>query len=268
MGLCRRRRDAGDRRRQRRRSRRVCCARAQRHGDGRAISRKCDFSPSRSSACSCCAALRPMARWCCCRAPATASSPRCRRGCSIICCGRTCSISRTAIPASSSRGLSLAANGVRDSLQVLVQGLARDVLSVAGLVAVMFWRDPLIAVLALCALPVAALFLGRVIRRVRAFAKRSFDGSTQIMQTMAETVLGMRIVKSFNLEDEMRERMSAAIRIVERSANRMAAGGAACDADGRFARRAARSALPSSMARGASASAMATSARSSRSSAR
>jgi ATP-binding cassette, subfamily B, bacterial MsbA len=123
--------------------------------------------------------------------------------------------------------LSLAANGVRDSLQVLVQGLARDVLSVAGLVAVMFWRDPLIAFLALCTLPLAALFLGRVIRGVRAFAKRSFDGSTQIIQTMAETVLGMRIVKSFNLEDEMRARMSASVRIVERSANRMAAGGAA-----------------------------------------
>ena len=100
-------------------------------------------------------------------------------------------------------------------------------LSVAGLIAVMIWRDPLIAVLALSVLPIAALFLGRVIRRVRGFAKRSFDGSTQIMQTMGEAVLGMRIVKSFNLEDVMRERMGRAIRVVERSANRMATGGAA-----------------------------------------
>jgi ATP-binding cassette, subfamily B, bacterial MsbA len=122
--------------------------------------------------------------------------------------------------------LALAANGVRDSLQVLAQGIARDSLSVAGLVAVMIWRDPLIAFMALCVLPVAALILGRVIRRVRAFARRSFDGSTQIMQTMSETVFGMRIVKAFNLEDMMRKRMDAAIRVVERSANRMAAGGA------------------------------------------
>jgi len=123
--------------------------------------------------------------------------------------------------------LSLAANGVRDALQVLIQGIARDMLSVAGLIAVMIWRDPLIAILALSVLPIAALFLGRVIRRVRGFAKRSFDGSTQIMQTMGETILGMRIVKSFNLEDVMRERMANAIRIVEHSANRMARGGAA-----------------------------------------
>jgi ATP-binding cassette, subfamily B, bacterial MsbA len=122
--------------------------------------------------------------------------------------------------------LALAANGVRDSLQVLVQGIARDALSVAGLVSVMIWRDPLIASMALCVLPIAALFLGRVIRRVRAFARRSFDGSTQIMQTMGETVLGMRIVKAFNLEDVMQKRMQTAIRVVERSANRIAAGGA------------------------------------------
>ncbi len=123
--------------------------------------------------------------------------------------------------------LALAANGVRDSLQVLVQGLARDMLSVAGLIAVMIWRDPLIAILALSVLPIAALILGRVIRRVRAFAKRSFDGSTQIMQTMSEAVFGMRIVKSFNLENVMRDRMARAIQVVERSANRMATGGAA-----------------------------------------
>jgi ATP-binding cassette, subfamily B, bacterial MsbA len=123
--------------------------------------------------------------------------------------------------------LSIAANGVRDSLQVLVQGIARDGFGVAALVVIMLWRDPIIGGAALFGLPIAAVFLGRVIRRVRSFARHSFDGSTQIIHTMGETVLGMRIVKAFNLEDEMRARMSAAIRVVERSANRMAAGGAA-----------------------------------------
>ncbi|HEV3045227.1 MAG TPA: ABC transporter ATP-binding protein, partial [Roseiarcus sp.] len=122
--------------------------------------------------------------------------------------------------------LALAANGVRDALQYVIQGMARDALMVVALIGVMVFRDPLLAVLALCVLPIAALFLGRVIRRVRAFARRSFDGSTSIMQTMTETVLGMRIVKAFNLEDAMRKRMSTAIKEVERSANRISAGGA------------------------------------------
>ena len=121
--------------------------------------------------------------------------------------------------------LAFSANGVRDSLQLVVQGFARDLFSLIGLVVVMIWRDPLIAGVALTALPIAALLVGRILRRVRQFAKRSFDGSTMIVQTMGETVLGARIVRSFNLEGEMRERMANAIRTVERSANRIAAGG-------------------------------------------
>jgi ATP-binding cassette subfamily B protein len=121
--------------------------------------------------------------------------------------------------------LAFAANGVRDSLQLVIQGFARDLVSVTGLVIVMIARDPVIAGGALLALPVAALVIGRILRRVRRFAKRSFDGSTLIVQTMGEAVLGTRIIKSFNLESVMRQRMSGAIRTVERSANRIAAGG-------------------------------------------
>jgi subfamily B ATP-binding cassette protein MsbA len=121
--------------------------------------------------------------------------------------------------------LAFAANGVRDALQLVVQGFARDLVSVSGLLFVMIVRDPTMAAGALLALPVAAFFVSRILKRVREFAKRSFDGSTLIVQTMGETVLGARIVRSFNLEGEMRERMSRAIRTVERSANRIAAGG-------------------------------------------
>jgi ATP-binding cassette subfamily B protein len=120
--------------------------------------------------------------------------------------------------------LALAANGVRDTLQLVVQGGARDALTVMGLVVVMIVRDPVIAIGALCALPILTLLVGRIIRKVRLFAKRSFQGSTQIMQTMGETVLGVRIIKAFGLEDEMRARMAQAIRSVERAANRIAAG--------------------------------------------
>jgi ATP-binding cassette subfamily B protein len=121
--------------------------------------------------------------------------------------------------------LAFAANGVRDALQLVIQGFARDLVTVTGLVFVMLARDPKMALGALLALPVAAFFVSRILRRVREFAKRSYEGSTQIVQTMGETVLGARIVRSFNLEGEMRERMSRAIRTVERSANRIARGG-------------------------------------------
>jgi len=120
--------------------------------------------------------------------------------------------------------LVLAANGVRDSLQLVVQSGARDLLTIVGLGAVMIYQDPLVAAGAVCALPILIFFIRKIITKVKRFAKRSFQGSTQIMQTMSETVLGARIIKAFNLEPEMRERMTRSVRTVEGSANRIAAG--------------------------------------------
>ncbi len=120
--------------------------------------------------------------------------------------------------------LVLAANGVRDTLQLVVQSGARDLLTIVGLGAVMIYQDPVVAAVAVCALPILVFFIRKIIIRVRRFAKRSFQGSTQIMQTMSETVLGARIIKAFNLESEMRERMARSVRTVEGSANRIAAG--------------------------------------------
>ena len=120
--------------------------------------------------------------------------------------------------------LVLAANGLRDALQLVVQSAARDSLQLIGLAAVMFREDPLVAAGALCVAPVLIFFIRRILSRVKRFAKRSFHGSTQIMQTMSETVLGARIVKAFGLQAEMRARMAQSVRTVEGSANRIAVG--------------------------------------------
>jgi len=117
-----------------------------------------------------------------------------------------------------------AAGSVRATLQSLIMGLSRDVLTLVGLVVVMFIHDPMLATLSLLALPVGGLLLSRLMSRVRRFARRSYTGSGAIMQIMQETVLGSRIVKSFSLEGYMRERMSSAVREVEKASNRVAAG--------------------------------------------
>ena len=119
--------------------------------------------------------------------------------------------------------LALAAGGIRDTLQALVTSFSRDALTLIGLVAVMIVQDPMMSAIALSVMPVAALVLGRLIRRIRKYARRSIDGSSDIMEIMQETVLGARIVKSFNLESLMQTRMRAAVNDVRRSANRMAA---------------------------------------------
>ena len=120
--------------------------------------------------------------------------------------------------------LSLAATGIRDTLQILITSVGRDILTLLGLMIVMFVQDALMALVALFLLPLGAYRLSRLIKRVRLFAKSSFDGSTRILRIMQEALQGMRMVKSFNLEPLLTGRMLAAISEVELSANRMAAG--------------------------------------------
>ena len=120
--------------------------------------------------------------------------------------------------------LALAANGVRDVIQLVLTSAGRDALMVVGLLGVMIYQDPVMALLALSLMPIGALLLGRLMKRIRRFARRSFDGSTRIMQHMGETVQGVRIIKSFNLESLMRRRMNEAVTDVEKAANRMSLG--------------------------------------------
>lgn len=118
--------------------------------------------------------------------------------------------------------LAYAANGVRDALQVLVLSLSRDILTLIGLVVVMIVHDPILALIAIGVMPIAAVILSTMIRRIRKFSRRGYDGAAEIMQTMQETIQGGRIVKSFNLEEHMRARMAKAVRSVEKAGNRIA----------------------------------------------
>lgn len=120
--------------------------------------------------------------------------------------------------------LSVAANGVRETLQVLITSAGRDILTLAGLVIVMIVQDPALSLVALALMPIGAYGLGRLIRRVRTLARRSFDGTAKIIFAMQEALLGIRIVKSFGLEGLMIERMRGAVSDVEIASSRMAAG--------------------------------------------
>jgi ATP-binding cassette subfamily B protein len=120
--------------------------------------------------------------------------------------------------------LSIAANGVRETLQVLITSAGRDILTLLGLVVVMIVQDPALSLIALALMPIGAYGLGRLIQRVRTFARRSFDGTAKVIFAMQEALLGIRIVKSFGLEDLMIKRMRDAVSEVETASSRMAAG--------------------------------------------
>ena len=83
-------------------------------------------------------------------------------------------------------------------------------------------QDPLMSFFSFVVAPPAFFVLRKMIRRIYSIARSQFHGNTQIIETLQETLQGIRIVKAFTLEDIMRERFDRNVAAVEHEANKMA----------------------------------------------
>jgi subfamily B ATP-binding cassette protein MsbA len=107
-------------------------------------------------------------------------------------------------------------------LNLLINSIGRDLLTLIGLVLVMVLRDPVLSLITFVVFPPGMVILRKLIKRIRAVARAQFTGGTRILETLQETLQGMRVVKAFTLEDIIRERFEANVAAVEQEANKMA----------------------------------------------
>jgi ATP-binding cassette subfamily B protein len=107
-------------------------------------------------------------------------------------------------------------------LNLLITSIGRDLLSLIGLVTVMAVQDPVMSLLSVVVVPPAMLILRRMIRRIRTIAHHQFTGSARVLESLQETLQGMRIVKAFTLEDGMRSRFDAQVAELEKESNKWA----------------------------------------------
>ncbi|WP_321337270.1 ABC transporter ATP-binding protein [uncultured Cohaesibacter sp.] len=114
------------------------------------------------------------------------------------------------------------ATAARSVMDVLITSIGRDALSLLGLVCVMVFQDPLLSLIALVVAPPAVIMISMLVRRVKRIAKEQFISMTQTTQTMQESALGFRIIRTFGLEGVMTAKMDDAIEGVEKRANKIA----------------------------------------------
>ena len=119
--------------------------------------------------------------------------------------------------------LTAGANSVTQVLSLLINAVGRDLLSLIALVGVMLMQDPYMALLGFMVAPPAMLVLRKLVKRIKGLAHNQFTGTADILETMQESLQGIRTVKAFTLEQTMRDRIDASIVSVERNANKMAA---------------------------------------------
>lgn len=118
------------------------------------------------------------------------------------------------------------AQAARDVLQNIVTTVGRDLLTVIGLIGVMLLTDPLMFVVSGLVMPFAVYGVNRLRRRVRRLAQSEFLSLSAMVGVVQEAVQGVRIVKSFGMEDKMRARMEGTIEAVRQRADKIGALGA------------------------------------------
>jgi len=118
--------------------------------------------------------------------------------------------------------LTTGASAVSQVINLLITAVGRDLMSLIGLTIVMVVQDPVMSIAGFIFAPPALLILRKMVRRVRGIARTQFTGSTRIVETMQEALQGLRIIKAFSLEDEMRRRLGASVGAFEHESNKMA----------------------------------------------
>ena len=108
-------------------------------------------------------------------------------------------------------------------INLLVTAIGRDLLSLIGLVAVMAIQDPIMSLFSFVVVPPALHHPAQDDPpHLRNIARNQFTGGARILETMQETVQGIRIVKAFTLEDVMLQRLDANIAELEHESNKWA----------------------------------------------
>ncbi|MFY9958486.1 ABC transporter ATP-binding protein, partial [Bradyrhizobium sp.] len=118
--------------------------------------------------------------------------------------------------------LTAGAKSITDVLNLLINAIGRDFLMLISLVAVMVMQEPLMSLLGLLVTPPAMLILRKLVKRIKGLAYNQFTGTADILETMQESLQGIRTVKAFTLEETMQRRIDENIATVERNANKMA----------------------------------------------
>jgi ATP-binding cassette subfamily B protein len=114
------------------------------------------------------------------------------------------------------------AQSARTVIDTVVMGFARDLLTLIGLVFVMFYQQPTLSLFSMIFGPIAVFGIRRILSRVRKIMEAQMTSMSEIIKVIQETSTGIRVVKAFALEGRMAERMSVAVSSVESRANAIA----------------------------------------------
>lgn len=112
--------------------------------------------------------------------------------------------------------------GIRDLLGMTLTSIARDAVSLVGLIVVMVLQDPFLSVMSLLIGPPLIFTVTYLMRRLRRATREAVQINSHLIGAMQEATQGIAIVKAFTMEDVLARRISNLVDGAEQKANRIA----------------------------------------------
>ncbi len=112
--------------------------------------------------------------------------------------------------------------GVRDLLSQTLTAIARDGVSLIGLLAVMLMQDLVLSLMALLIGPPIIFAVNYLMRRLRRATREAVEVNSRLLGAMQEATQGIQVVKAFTMENLLGRRIGELIDSAERRANRIA----------------------------------------------
>lgn len=112
-------------------------------------------------------------------------------------------------------------DALKGTVNLLIAGLARDLLTLIGLVAVMVSQQPVLFSFAIPGVLVVVWFVGVLSSRLGAIVREEHQADVRLITAVQEAAQGIRSVKAFDLSRPLLERFEELLEQSERRANRI-----------------------------------------------
>lgn len=112
--------------------------------------------------------------------------------------------------------------GIRDLMSMTLRSVAGDIVSLVGLIGVMVWQQPYLAMSILVVGPPLVWAVNYIMRRVRRVTRESVTINSHLIGAMQEAVQGIAVVKAFTMEDQLAVRVGQLVDQAEARYNKIA----------------------------------------------
>ncbi len=102
--------------------------------------------------------------------------------------------------------------------RVVLMG-ARDIATVIGLFGVMLFQDPVLTLICAATLPLIYFGVNLLLRKIKELSEQELQSFVDLNRYMRETVQGARVIKAYNLQDNIRRDAKEVIRLLRHRTN-------------------------------------------------